>query len=171
MKFDIEFAMEAARGLPINTVCRILERYTGGVNYRGCGKRYIFQRLAEGLDVKRDNGLVHRKGRDPEYREYTWRGEWWGSFVRDLRDEPRPKPASQRRKEKKAAAERERQALLKEAEGWTKEAAIKRVRALDKRIKRKREKIDIIQYQVDKLEAENFKMLRILDTIDPEWRF
>lgn len=40
-----ETLMEAARGIPTGVAVRVLGWYTPGVDWRGCGKRYAFDRV------------------------------------------------------------------------------------------------------------------------------
>lgn len=120
---------DAARGLSASRVAIILRRFDRGVDYQKVPKGYIFETLSERISV-----------------------EWiWEDLLKALRNEPRKKRGPTKR-------EVERQARLKEAEGWTVKTAQARLVEVEEALS-----------PMQALDHERRKLLRILGTLDPLW--
>lgn len=89
-KLIVDNLMAAAKGLPANTMARIVNRYTPGMNWRGCPKRYIAEHLANDLDLKRTRVMG-----DPSTR-YTWRETIYQKLRDELAEEKRPPTKKER---------------------------------------------------------------------------
>lgn len=76
---------EAARGLPVNRVQRMLEEYLPGISFSGCGKELMAESFAE--RVERGGAL------------------WAPDLLQRLRDAPRETAESRRAKKQKRVAE------------------------------------------------------------------
>lgn len=149
MSFQLEDdLMEAARGLPSNTVCRLLEKHLRTVNFRGLGKRDIFESLVR-----------HHLSEEA-------RDRWLPTFSRQLRNEPRPKKRSERKREKARAeaaraAERQREADEFVAKGGDYDEAIAQAEY-------QRDLMMQARAQLSAAAAKRRRLLRIARSLDPK---